>query len=194
MAKMKGTISWLAVTCLLTAAAWADEPQAAVDAEALTVLVGERVRLSAPPYASSDHPLIGQVVAVDAEAVTVAKDKRTGDIRRIPVWSIKRLDVARPEWRSQAGTGASIGLALPVTAALVVLAAPCRGGDCGLGQLGVVLALARVAPACVLAGAVIGSQIHTYGDRWERVPIRHVQVSVLPDLRGGIRGGVTIRF
>jgi hypothetical protein len=199
MAKMEARILSVAVTCLLTTAAvWADEPRTSGDAgEAPTGLVGERVRLSGSPFATSDDPLIGQVVAVDAEAITVVKDKRSGETRRIPFSLIKRLDVARPERRSCAGTGAFIGIAIPAVAALLVAGMSSDGGGelSGLGQAVAVYYVAVVGiPAGALMGAAIGSQFHTEVDRWERAPAHRVRVSVLPDLHDGIRGGLTVRF
>ena len=193
MAKMKTRILTAAVTCLLTTAAWADEPQPSADAtDAPAVLVGERVRLSGPSVGTGAEPLIGQVVAVDAEAITVVRNKRTGETRRIPVSSINRLDVGRPEWRSQAGTGALVGMTIPAAAAMWVLAAPSHGDD--LFKVVALYYLAVAAPVCALTGAVVGSQFHTQVDHWERVATRRVRVSVLPDFRGGVRGGLSVRF
>jgi hypothetical protein len=196
MAKTVARILAVAVACLLTTAAWADGPLASGEAEeAPTGLVGQRVRLSGPSLATKDEPVTGRVVAVDAEAITVVQNKRTGETRRIPFSSIKRLDIARPGWGSHAGTGAAIGVVIPIVAAMVVAQGkPGTQGD--FAEMGPGLAAAAVfvvgVPTGALIGAIVGSQCHT--DGWERVPIRRVRVSVLPDLHGGVRGGLTVRF
>jgi hypothetical protein len=196
MAKMKVRILSVTVACLLATTAWADEPRAGAAAEeSSSTLVGERVRLSGPSLATRDEPLIGQVVAVDAEAITVVKDKRTGETIRIPFASIKRLDVARHGQGSRAGTGLLIGALIPLAAGLAMAAGegPHAGGDMGITNSAVTL-VAGV-PLGALLGAAIGSQSHTQIDRWERVDTRRrVRVSVLPDLRGGVRGGLSVRF
>jgi len=199
MAKIEARILAAAVACLLTAAAWADEPQPSADAtDAPAVRVGERVRLSGPSVATGAEPLIGQVVAVDAEAITVVKDKRTGETRRIPFASIRRLDVAQGrERRSLAGVGAGIGMAIPAAVAVVVASGkPSSRGDfaeAGPALVGAVIFVMGV-PAGALIGAIIGSGSHTEVDHWERVATRRVRVSVLPDFRGGVRGGLSVRF
>jgi hypothetical protein len=195
MAQMKARISSLAIACLLATPAWADEPRAGGDArEAPAVLMGDRVRLSGSPFATSDEPLIGRVVTVDAEGITVVKNKRTGETIRIPFSSIQSLDVARPGRRSHAGTGALIGMAIPAAAAVWVLAAPSHGDFGDLGRVVALYYLAVAVPIGAVTGAIVGSQFHTQVDHWERVDTRRVRVSVLPDFHGGIRGGLSVRF
>ena len=196
MAQLKSRILSAAITCLLTTAAWADEPQPSAAAEEpFSGLLGERVRLSGPALTTRDEPLIGQVTAVDAETITIVKNRRAGETRRIPFSSIKRLDVGRPEWRSRAGEGALIGMAIPAVA-LVGVAATARHGDMSdLGLAGAAYIFAVAVPIGAVTGAIVGSQSHTQIDRWERVDTRRrVRVSVLPDLRGGVRGGLSVRF
>ena len=201
MAQMKARISSLAIACLLATAAWADEPQASSDARAPVSpgsLVGERVRLfSRPSFGDlpfADEPLVGRVLAADAETLTVVKDKRTAETVRVLLSSIKRLDIGRPEWRSRAGQGALIGIAIPAAAAVWVLAAPSHGDFGDLGRVVALYYLAVAAPICTLTGAVVGSQFHGSSVHWERVDTRRVRVSVLPDFHGGIRGGLSVRF
>ena len=196
MARMKAGILSVAVTCLLTTAAWADEPRAGDDArEVPAALVGDRVRLSGSPFATSDEPLIGRVVTVDAEGITVVKNKRTGETIRVPFSSIKRLDVARPGRRSHAGRGALIGLAIPAALGGVALATEhCSGGDDSLCHLGSAIVFVVGVPVGALTGAIVGGLSHDSYTRWERVDTGRVQVSVLPGFHGGIRGGLSVRF
>jgi hypothetical protein len=196
MAKMKVGILSVTVACLLATAAWADEPQASAATEPSSTLVGERVRLSGPSPATHGEPLIGQVVAVDLEAITVVKDKRTGESIRIPFSSIQRLDIARAAQRSKAGEGLLIGIAIPAALGGVALAAEhCSGGDDTFCHLGSAIVFAVGVPVGALTGAIVGGLSHDSYTRWERVDTRRrVRVSVLPDLRGGVRGGLSVRF
>jgi hypothetical protein len=202
MAQMKARLLSVAIACLLTTAAWADEPQLGADTrEGPADLVGERVRLSGPSFSTRDEPLVGQVKAVDAEAITVVKNKRTGETIRIPFASIKHLDVARPGQRSRAGRGALIGLAVPVAAGLIALIVEsastkeCGGDDPFCAHLASTAIFVVGVPVSTLTGAVIGGLSHAPGGtRWERVDTRRVRVSVLPDFHGGIRGGLSVRF
>jgi hypothetical protein len=196
MARMKAGILSVAVTCLLTTAAWADEPRAgAEEREVPTGLLGERVRLIGPSPAIRDEPLIGQVISVEAEAITIVKNRRTGETIRVPFSLIKRLDVARPGRRSHAGRGALIGLAIPAALGGVALATEhCSGGDDSLCHLGSAIVFVVGVPVGALTGAIVGGLSHDSYTRWERVDTGRVQVSVLPDFHGGIRGGLSVRF
>ena len=196
MAQMKARISSLAIACLLATPVLADEPRAGGDARAPVnpgSLVGERVRLFSRqsfgdlPFA--DEPLVGKVLAADTETLTVVKDKRTAETVRVPLSSIKRLDIGRPEWRSRAGTGAAIGMAIPFALGITAIAQGCD--LCGQAAVGIFLV---GVPIGALTGAIVGSQFHTQVDHWERVDTGRVQVSVLPDFHGGIRGGLSVRF
>jgi hypothetical protein len=204
MAQLEARVLFLAIACSSTAAAWADETRAGADARAPVSpgsLVGERVRLfSRPSFGDlpfADEPLVGKVLAADAETLTVVKDKRTAETFRVPLSSIKRLDIGRPEWRSRAGQGALIGIAIPAAVAVAVASGkPSSRGD--FAEAGPGLAAAAVlvigVPIGALTGAIVGSQFHTQVDHWERVDTRRVRVSVLPDFHGGIRGGLAVRF
>jgi len=196
MAKLEVGILSVAIACLLSTVAWADEPQASTVAEEPSAnLLGERVRLSGPSPATHDEPLIGQVVAVDAEAVTVLKNKRTGETIRVPFSSIQRIDIARAGQRSKSGKGLLIGIAIPAALGGVALAAEhCSGGDDTFCHLGSAIVFAVGVPVGALTGAIVGGLSHGSYTRWERVDTHHVRVSVLPDFRGGIRGGLSVRF
>ena len=193
---MTSRILSVVIACLLTTAAWADEPQSsAATEEPSSTLVGERVRLSGPSLATRAEPLVGQVVTADADAITVVTNERTGETRRIPFSSIRRLDVARPGRRSRAGQGALIGTAVSLALGATALASEQCHGDDPLCHIGSTLVFVFGTPAGALTGAVIGGLSHAPGGtRWERVDTRRVRVSVLPDLHGGIRGGLSVRF
>jgi hypothetical protein len=195
MAQMKARILSVATACLLTTAAWADEPPASTSTEESSAnLVGQQVRLSGPTLATRDEPLIGQVVAVDEESITVVQNARTGETRRIPFSSIKRLEIFRLGQRSRSGRGALIGTAVSLALGATALASEQCHGDDPLCHMGSTLLFVFGTPAGALIGAAIGSASKTPGLRWERVDARRVRVAVLPDFHGGVRGGLSVRF
>jgi len=193
VAQMKARILSVAVMCFLTTAAWAGERQpSAATEEPSSTLVGKRVRLSGPSLATRDEPFIGQATAVDAESITVVKNTRTGETRRIPFSSIKRLDVARPGVRgSRAGAGLLTGMALPIAASVLAFASCSPTEDLRCYDTP-----GRILVYGVPIGAVVGAVVGGFAPavRWERVDTRRVRVSVLPDFRGGVRGGLSVRF
>jgi hypothetical protein len=150
---------------------------------------------------------VGNVVAADNLAITVAAedvgDRRSDAIAgstrrvvtRIALAQIERIDVSLGK-RSLAGQGALIGAAVPAAISLVGLGLgsairPRHGDIDNTGYHVAVWAAVAVAPAAIV-GAALGAGVRT--DRWEPACAKPLRVTVAPDLRGGARVGLAVRF
>jgi hypothetical protein len=156
------------------------------------VAVGSRVRVRAQTLPGKQ--LIGEVAAVDSEAVTLAASASREAIR-VPLSQVERIDVARGR-RSRSGKGALIGAlcaGIPAAALLAVLTLPSHSSQDSVPSRDFIPIAGVVAAAPgALVGAVVGSLSH--GDRWERVGTKPLRLTVAPDLHGGVRVGLSARF
>ena len=182
--RRRGVLGGLAYLTVMSTIASADD-----------LAVQTRVRLI---LKRGTKPLIGSLVASDADALTVSSGK--GEPRRVPLDEIIRLDVSQR--RSRRGRGALIGLGAGALGGFIWGAAsnpdgcqpspsnPCWFGtepwysDTESGLMGAVL-LGGL-------GALVGTAVAP-GERWERLSDPRVRVSVAPLPHGGAVA-LTLRF
>ena len=167
---------------MLSAAVLAAAAVAVPDAPAFDrVATGEKVRVVSTGL--GDHT--GVVLGTDAESVTVSVGPGKPPVR-IPIASIKRLDVARGR-RSAAKegaiTGSLIGGALGIVAVHYLSQALCEGGsDCDASLEGYGIGFGMFAAGGAGLGALTGLAIKT--DKWVRVPVSDLRVAVSPVPKG----------
>ena len=155
---------------------------------------GARVRVMAPGIGT----LVGSLVAIDAEALTLRPAK--GEPRRILLADLERLEVSRKPGRRR--RGALIGLAAGAVGGYIWGASsnpdgcqPSEYNFCFFGsgpwfsdeESGVMGAVFFGG-----IGAIVGA-IVAPGEKWERVSDPRLRVSVAP-VRGGATVGVSLRF
>jgi len=141
------------------------------------VAAGEKVRVATTSLGDKT----GVVVAADAESVTVSVGAGKAPVR-IPLASVKRLEVARGRRtavKEGAITGGLVGGALGALAVLYLSHALCEGGsDCNaeVGAYGIGVGIFGAGGAGL--GALTGLAIKT--DKWVRVPVSDLRVAVGP--------------
>jgi hypothetical protein len=172
-----------------------------------------RVRLEAPSF--DPKPIVGTVVAVDDQTLTMRLDRSVGNqqaLLYIPISEIARVGVSRRGRRSQAGKGALIGgvagLALDValfalisngpgirnaqqeTTAERVAASPARGQVTAQGALILMVPVGIGA----LIGASLGSASNA--ERWEpaALPEKRVGFRITPTAGRGWKAAVSVAF
>jgi hypothetical protein len=157
---------------------------------------GARVRVHA------HRIFIGTLVTLDTTTL-VLQDDALLDTLRVPVGSIGRLEVSTGQ-RSGVGRGAEIGLiagasagAIIGLAAIIATSSPVLEGcppDAILcfGPEAIFLSAAVLGAAGAGLGVLIGALSPI--DRWEQVPVRPVEMGIVPlgDRRIGV--GVSIGF
>ena len=141
---------------------------------------GDRIRAHAP--SASPGPLVGTVVAFQADSLMVQGDTKSW---RLSLASLTRLDISQGR-RSHAGLGAGIGLLVGAGVGAVI------GSGCDLTVVPVsseagciAVGVALVGGAGALLGAVIGS--HTRTERWAEVPLDHLRISFMPRRSGRVQ-------
>jgi hypothetical protein len=140
--------------------------------------------------------LEGNVAAADGDAITV---RLLGGAQLVTVPRAAIASLRVQHRRSWAGRGALIGagIGLAATLGLVVYSevghpGSCAGEDGGLCNVIYAASAVVTTSGGAIVGAVAGAMTHT--DHWERIDTRRWQVTVAPDLRGGVRGRLALRF
>ena len=182
----------LAAAVLAAAVAAADRPPSgmiATDTRASgMVAAGEKVRVTATGSGLDDET--GVVVDADAQSVTVSLGPGKPPVR-IPLSSIKRLDVARGRRtaaKEGAISGGILGLVLGVLAVHTVSHALCENAtDCDASPQGYGIGAGVFAAGGAGLGALVGLAIKT--DRWERVPVDRLRVAI-----GPVPAGAGVQF
>lgn len=165
---------------------------------ALPVAPGDRVRVTAPTVAK--ERLIGTVVKLGADTCWLEVEGRASPLT-LPLAQVYKLEVSRGR-KSKAGTGSIVGfIGGAVTGAAIAAASIDEKeesffspdyGDLSdeLGSIALGAALGGVAGAGV--GALIGLTIKV--DRWERVPLTRMRVSIVPCRGGGRAFQISVIF
>ena len=164
-------------------------PLAAQDT--LTVAVGERVRVSTESGATH----VGLLSAMTSGALEVQGE---GASQRFSVAFVTRLDVSRGQ-KSHTLLGAGIGFAAGALVGVVHCSGDAGGfsdaGKCDLSDdvdltLWVTFVIGAIGG---LAGGIIaGNWIKT--ERWEKVPLERLRVSLAPQRDGRFALGFSVRF
>jgi hypothetical protein len=163
--------------------------------KSLGVSPGDRVRFSTKGKRGTTE---GSVVAADSDTLLLTLSGAEKPVR-IPWPSLKRLEVHRGQ-RSQADKGGTIGaLALGIPLALLSVVAG-RGSidcesSCPSGSPDLTAALlggAAGATVGALTGALIGNAVKT--DRWDKVGLLPIHLSLTPQRRGGMAVALSLRF
>ena len=134
---------------------------------------GTRVRVTAPSV--SNKPLVGTVVAFDADSLVVQRDTA---IRRLSTTSITHLDISQSR-KSHTLMGAGIGFLVGAGFATALVLTGDRGGDCADAGYCILIGSAVLGGGGAVIGAGIGALVRT--DRWAEVPLGQVRVSLTPD-------------
>ena len=185
----------------LLSAAPADAPGEASEPRSI-VRVGSRVRVrkakvadrQLDDVAQDDDVVVGQVVAADADTLTLATSTSKA-VTRIPLAQIERLDVSRGA-HSQTLRGAVVAAALPavigvVSIGLQALIKP-QGNGLDLDGYCIGLASLCLVPPAAAVGAAIGSIAKT--DRWEPVGAQRVRLTLAPDAHHGVRAALSVHL
>lgn len=145
---------------------------------------GEKVRITTRT-AGLDRETRGLVVQSDAHSLTVSLGSGKPPVR-VPLSSIKSLDVARGRRRAVkegAISGGLVGVVLGAAAVYVASNALCEyDTDCDASPQGYGIGIGAFAAGGAGLGALVGLAIKT--DRWERVPVDRVRVALRPVPRG----------
>lgn len=149
--------------------------------EASSVVPGARVRITAPSI--STKRIIGQITAIDADTLVLRHKPSLwfsdagGElgILRISFDSLTGLEVSQ----RRHGLGGPVMGAILGIGVVVLLDATEMLGEGHEHEL----ALIWIAPISVTVGTVLGALI-ARRDRWERVPLDHIRVGILPQRLG----------
>jgi hypothetical protein len=148
---------------------------------------GDRIRAQAP--SASPGPLVGTVVAFQADSLMVQGDTKSW---RLSLASITRLDISQGR-RSRAGLGAGIGLLVGAGVGALI------GSGCDAivvpvsSEAGcVVVGAAVFGGAGALVGAVTGALMRT--ERWAEVPLDRLRVSFTSDRGRALTLGASLTF
>ena len=149
---------------------------------------GTRVRITAPS-AGADK-LIGTVVPSPVDTLMVRPADRMTAVA-IPLASVTRLEV-RFGQKSHLLLGAAIGFVAGAASLGIGSAVDCNqaDSDCAKHQTVTLTALGGLSGGAV--GALLGSFIHS--DRWERVVLERMRVSLVPADGGRLRIGLMVGF
>jgi hypothetical protein len=153
----------LMATVLLLAGLPGEAQTAGDEASALPAGARLRVTLADAQDGGRKMRLVGQLVAVSPDSLSVAAAPGQ---RRIPRKAIVRLE--RSTHPSRKGAGALIGFGVGFAAMFGLIAAE-TGGDCFQESFGRCLGVsAMLALPAAAAGAMVAQ-----GERWREVPLRH---------------------
>jgi hypothetical protein len=154
------------------------------------ITVGSVMESPAPPLTR----FVAQVADNDDEALLVRLPGHS-EVITVPHAAITSLKVQVRKTRG--GRGALIGAGIGLATGVGLLAVdhsrhPCSSQDfaCGLGAD--IVAVTGVTAVGALLGLVVGSGYNA--DHWENVDTRRLGIALGPDLHGGIRGGLSLRF
>lgn len=128
------------------------------------VSLGARVRVTTIPGTSYPHRVVGTLLELSPEHLTLRASRARGRDIQLPRTAVSRLEVSRGR-HSKVGAGLALGfLGGAAVGALVGANSDCgeySGGVCA-GATALVLALPGL-----LVGGVIGATTHV--DRWEEI-------------------------
>lgn len=159
------------------------------------VATGDRVRVWAPSVGVEGA--VGTVLALRADTIVVDNDEPLV----LAISSLTRLEVSRDR-QSRAGIGGIVGLIGGAVAGAVIGIASidnpeneCFSFECEhyedyLKSIGIAAVLGGVVGYSV--GFLIGSTIKV--DRWEEVPLDRLQVTIMPQRRGGLSVGLSVKL
>ena len=159
---------------------------------------------AAPTESAAQEPLVLEpgvrvrVTALDCglrgratEFRALRADTLVLDTTECPLASVTRFDVSQGQ-KSHTLLGAGIGLAAGALGA-VVFCEVVEKGSCELFDDDIRLEAALITGAIVgLAGGIVGNFIKT--DRWEKVPLERLRVSLAPQRDGRFALGLSVRF
>jgi hypothetical protein len=147
---------------------------------------GSRVRVK---VAGEKRPVVGSLLAIDERTLTLGIDER--DPRIVPRARIE--DLAVSAGRRSRGRGALYGAAIGAAAGALILLATGEDSDGDMIQLGSGVSAAAGVIVGAPVGALIGLAVPP-GERWEKVPMDRVQVSVHPLPGRGVGVSVAVGF
>jgi hypothetical protein len=150
------------------------------------VVVGSRVRVFSPAYLTS---VSGAVVALDAEAMTIAADG-IGALR-VPRETIGRLEVSRGRSRRTL-KGAVIGTAIGAFVGYYGYTVDPTGCAAGVAACSRGESIRLVGGAGALVGAWVGHRIQR--DEWQPVTLDRIRVAIDPGLGGVKAMTVSVAF
>jgi hypothetical protein len=156
--------------------------------ERLTLVAGQRLRLTAPPQGAYDQEM--RYVGAQGDTMILTADTAVA----FPFSDLVRLEILRGQ-RSYQWPGAIIGLVLGTAIGWRIGKA--IDESCEPGPTRWCIDVAQRPGAIVgaviglAAGAVLGNRIKT--DKWEEVPLDRVQMSIAPT-RNGFGIGARIAF
>ena len=148
---------------------------------------GDRIRATAPTF--SPGPLVGTVVAFEAESLMVQGGTRTWRLSRA---SLTGLDVSQGR-RSHAGLGAGIGLLVGAgVGALIGSGCDVIEGPVSSEAGCIAIGAAVFGGAGALVGAVTGALVRT--ERWAEVPLDRLRVGFTSDGGRALKLRASLRF
>jgi hypothetical protein len=183
-----GLVRNRAVVAILAVSALAGAGRADADEGAgLPVMVGSRVRISAPSLVKGDH-IQGVIAAIDGDSATVSTESGVPVVvAREAVGSFEVSIGRKRNTLKGAAIGAVVGAALgfamhvdPQNCGMNSPNACSRGEAIGIGTLG-----------GAAWGAIIGAFVKS--DRWVHVPLERWRVDIRP-VRGGGRASMSFSF
>jgi hypothetical protein len=156
------------------------------------IVPGDRVRISAREIGV--ERLAATVLTVKSDTIVV----RSGEPLALPFASVTKLEVSR-ERKSRARLGMAIGFWTGAVAGGVIVARSSRDTedtvfDFNPGEaFGELLGGALLGGiAGTLGGALIGSSFKV--DQWEAVPLHRIRVTIVPQRKGKLSVGVSLRL
>jgi hypothetical protein len=116
-------------------------------------------------------------------------------LQLVPLASVERVDVSRGFTRGNPALiwgGAAVGTGVGVAVAVDALSEDCVGDLCELNKLAV-LAIPTFGGIGAMAGWLVGVPFFKF-ERWRKVPLDRLRVSVAPQRDGRLRLGASITF
>ncbi len=147
-----------------------------------------RVRVTAPSLFST--PLIGDLVAVESDALLVRTEQGAGGPQRVARSAVKRFEVSRGR-KSRVGEGAAIGFGIGagLGALFGIRAYEETDSFTSRGQAMAVFG-ALLGGGGAALGAIFGLQ--TKAERWQLANPDHLRVTLVPVARRGV--GLSLRL
>lgn len=156
------------------------------------IVPGDRVRISAPGIGV--ERLVATVLTVKPDTIVV----RNGEPLALPFASVTKLEVSRDR-KSRARLGMAIGFWSGAVAGGVIAARSLGdtedtywGGNLNLSDGTLFGGALFGGIAGTLVGALIGSTFKV--DQWEAVPLHRIRVTIVPQRKGKLSVGVSLRL